>query len=76
MKTSPFFLLIYIKKMNFSRALCTSFGVFSQKLSLISREFICNVDTFTKLSLSNIMKHCESDVEWQRHTFECFVESF
>ncbi len=39
------------------------FGIFSQeKLPQFSRELIYN-DTFTKLSLFNIMKHGESDLD-------------
>ncbi len=43
-----------------------SFRVFSQdKIPPVSRELICNETLLQKLSLVNIMKHDESDLERQ-----------
>ncbi len=55
---SPFFLLthLYVRP----------FGIFSWEIiPPVSRELLCTYNTFTKLSLSNIMIHGESDVERQ-----------
>ncbi len=63
-----YLLLIYMEKMNFLGALCALLEYFRekklpqfQKNPVVMRQ-ICNK---TKLSLSNIMKHGESDVERQ-----------
>ncbi len=63
---SPFFLLTYLYAENeLLWGSVHSFGVFLQeKFPPVSRVLICN-ETLTKLSLSNIMKHGESDVERQ-----------
>ncbi len=59
------YLLIYMEKINFCGALCTLLEYFHYKMSpLFKNSFVSN-ETFTKLALSNIMKHGESDVEWQ-----------
>ncbi len=42
-----------------------TFGYFREKNSPSFKRTHLYWDTFTKLSLSNIMKHIESDVEWQ-----------
>ncbi len=63
---SPFFLLTYLYGGNeLLWSPVRPFGVFSwEKTYPVSRELICK-DTFTKISLSNIIKLDESDVEWQ-----------
>ncbi len=60
-----FFLLTYLYGENeLLWGPVSPFGVFSREKSPPhSRELICNLDTFTKLSLSIIMKHGENDVE-------------
>ncbi len=64
-----------MEKINLWGPLCP-FGVFSQeKTPPISRELICN-DTFAKLSLSNIMKHGESDVKRQISIQDIHLSAF
>ncbi len=60
---SPFFLLIYMEKMNFYRTVCILLGYFTNSTTFKRTHY--KWDTFTKLSLSNIMKRGECDVEWQ-----------
>ncbi len=59
------YLLIYMEKLNFCWACAPFWGILMRTNTPITRELICSLDSFTKLSLSNIMKHGESDAEWQ-----------